>query len=174
MWQQVFKGLWGFFKVFKLILTVFWSGCLPSLFFRLLETVPKVIPTISITIPFKFYRFFCLFLRSKYLSIFSDYLISNFSSLLSKPLGTFSILATIISITVTFIYLRFFCTLARSKYLPIFSFSYTLLPLFALTAKSTKHQIIFFLFNNTRFLLLARIRWSVCISKFQRIFNNRF
>ena len=36
-------------------------------------------------------------------------------------------------------------------------------------AKSTRQQILFFLLINIRFGLLAGIRWSVCISKSQRI-----
>ena len=60
---------------------------------------------------------------------------------------------------------NFFSSLTRSKYLSLFSFLW-----FARLTKSTIWQVlIFFLLFISRFGLLARIKWSFCISKSQRI-----
>ena len=88
----------------------------------------------------------------------------------TNPLVTVPSAPIIIGITVTFMFHSFFCSLARSSYL--FSFRFLSLPCGQPKGQSQ-------LFGRFSFLLLllltitwsgclAEIRWSVCISKFQR------
>ena len=96
-------------------------------------------------------------------------LILNSSSLLSKPLGIIPSAPTIIGITVTLIFHSFFTSLVRSKYFSVFSIS------FILTAVVWNVKIyklvnsLFLLLIKNRSILLADIRWSIRISKSQRI-----
>ena len=94
-------------------------------------------------------------------------LIFNTSSLFSKLLETVPSVPTTSDITVTFMFYIFFWFLARSKYLSIFSFFFTLL--FTVTVKSNCWLILFYLIIITRSGRVAGIRWSVCISKFQKL-----
>ena len=57
----------------------------------------------------------------------------------------------------------------RCLHLSFFSISFSFTLWSAGVAKSTRWQVLSFLLINTRSGLLARIRWSVCISKSQRI-----
>ena len=67
----------------------------------------------------------------------------------------------------------FFNSLARSRYLSFFSLSANFTLWLARTAKSTIRQVVFYSFFFI-FMMIIRsgrldeIRWSVCISKFQR------
>ena len=98
------------------------------------------------------------------------FLIPNFSSLFPKLLGTVANTPVIISITITFMFHSFFSSLARFEYLFIFLLSIIFSLWSARTAKSTRCKVLFFFLINTRFSPLAEIRWSVCMSKSQRIF----
>ena len=70
-----------------------------------------------------------------------------------------------IGITATLMFHSFLISLARSRYLSFFSLSFNF-PLWSVgTAKSTIRQILFFLLKSGR---LGEIRWSLCISKFQK------
>ena len=99
------------------------------------------------------------------------YLLSNSSNLFSRPLGTFLSALITISITVTpnFHELFLFSFLFSSN-VQVFIFSlYFIFPQWSTgTLKSTWSQV-FFLFVKTMSYPLAGIRWSVCISKSQRI-----
>ena len=88
------------------------------------------------------------------------------SSHSSNPLVTVLKAPLTIGIIVTFIF--HFFSLARSRYLSFFSHSFSFILWSAGTAKSTILQVLFFLLINIRSVLLAEIRWSVCISKSQR------
>ena len=68
-------------------------------------------------------------------------------------------------ITINFMFNSFFNFLARSRYVSFFLLSFNFTLWSAGTAKST---ILFFLLIITRSGHLAKIRWSVCISKSQR------
>ena len=95
-------------------------------------------------------------------------LISNYSSLLSKPLLTVpSILITIIN--VTFMFFSFYIFQARSKYLSTFSLSFIFTLWSTGRTKSAKWPFLLFLLTITRSSLLTRIVRSVCISKSQII-----
>ena len=74
----------------------------------------------------------------------------------------------IIGTIVTFIFHIFFYSLARSRYLPFFSHSFSFILWSAGTAKLIILQILFFLLIIIRSDLLAKIRWSVCMSKSHR------
>ena len=75
----------------------------------------------------------------------------------------------ITGITVTFTSHNFFNSLARSGYLSLFLFSFNFTLWSTGTVKSTIRQVPFFLLLVlTRFGRLAKIRWSVFISKFKR------
>ena len=63
---------------------------------------------------------------------------------------------------------------ARSKHLYIFLFSFLFTLKSVRTAKSIWWQGLFPLLINTGFVLHSRIRWSVCILKFQRILSDSF
>ena len=97
-------------------------------------------------------------------------LISKFSSPFINPLVTIPRAPIIISITVTFIFHIFFPVLWQglSSYLSFsLSFSFTLWS--ARTAKSNIQQVLnffFFLLTITWFCHMAKIRRSVCISKY--------
>ena len=84
---------------------------------------------------------------------------------------------TIIGITVTFMFHNYFSFLVVFNYLFLFSFSFIFSLCSSGTAKSTIWQILFlfiFLLTITRSGLLTGIRWSVCISKSQRILRISF
>ena len=90
--------------------------------------------------------------------------ISNHTSPLTKPLGIVLIEPITIGITIIFSFHSFFSSLTKLKYLSFFLFSLIFFLWF------TIRQVLFsFLLIITRFDLLAGIRWSVCISKSQRI-----
>ena len=63
----------------------------------------------------------------------------------------------------------FFYSLAKSRYLFFFLFSFNFTLRSVGTAKFTIRQVLIFLLIITRSGHLAEIRWSVCISKSQRI-----
>ena len=84
------------------------------------------------------------------------------------PLVTVSKAPITIGIIVTYMFHSFFNSLARSKYLSFFSHSFSFILWSAETAKSTILQILFFLLIIIRSGLLAKIRWSVCMSKSHR------
>ena len=96
-------------------------------------------------------------------------LTSNYSNLLSNPLGTVPSVPTTIGITVMFMFHRFFSSVARSSHLSTLSFSF----IFTWNSKIIEASF-FFLFCFVLFCFLARgllagISWSVWISKSQRI-----
>ena len=93
-------------------------------------------------------------------------LISVSSNPTINPLATLPRAPIRIGITVTFMFHSFFNSLARSKYLSFFSLSFNFTLWSAGTAKST---ILFFLLIITWSGRQAEIRWSVCVSKSQRI-----
>ena len=68
----------------------------------------------------------------------------------------------------TFMFHSFFNSLARSRYLSFFSLSLRSILWSAGTAKSTILQILFLLLIMMRSVLLAGIRWSVCMLKSHR------
>ena len=86
----------------------------------------------------------------------------------NNPLVTVPKAPIIICIIVTFMFHSFFHSLARSMCLLFFSHSFCFILWSARTAKSTILQIFFLLLIIIRSGLLAKIRWSVCISKFHR------
>ena len=90
---------------------------------------------------------------------------------LYEPLGTASSVPFILVIIVTLMFHSFLCSLARSE---VFFFHFRFC--FIFTSWSTGavifaiQQFLFFFFLiSTRPSLLVRIRWFVCISKYQRI-----
>ena len=96
--------------------------------------------------------------------VFTHPLISKSSSPCTNLLVTIPRAPIITGITVTFMFYSFFNSLVRSRYLSFFSFSFNLLWL-AGTAKLTILQVLFFYVFITWAVLLAKIKWSVCISK---------
>ena len=102
-------------------------------------------------------------------------LISDSTRPFSRLLKTVSNALDKISISLTFLFLCFFCSLVRSNYLFILSLSFIFTMQSAGIAKSRRRQIVFFfyqftfLLTNTKSGLHVRIRWSVYISKSQRI-----
>ena len=90
---------------------------------------------------------------------------SKSSSPFSNLLVTVPNAPITIGIIVTFMFHRFFNSLARSRYLSFFSHSFSFIPRTAGTAKSTILQVLFFLMIFIRSGLLAKIRWSMCMSK---------
>ena len=96
-------------------------------------------------------------------------LFSKSSSLCTNPLVTVPNSPNTISVTVTFMFHSFFSSLARSSYLSLFSLPFNFTLWSVRTAKSTIREVLFFLLTITRSGLLAEIKWSVCISKSQRI-----
>ena len=99
-------------------------------------------------------------------------LISNSSSLFSRPLRTVASTPTTIGITITFIFHSLFSSLARSKYLSIISVSF-IFTVVCLKGKNTKWQV-FFLLIKAKSDLLAGIEWSICIWKSQNFFESSF
>ena len=85
----------------------------------------------------------------------------------SKPLLTMPKASITIGIIVTFMFHGFFNPLTRSRYLSLFSHSFSFILWSAGAAKSTILQI-FFLLIIIRSGLLAKIRWSICMSKSHR------
>ena len=102
--------------------------------------------------------------------VFTRPLISKSSCPCTNPLVTVPRTPFTIGVTVTLMFHSFFSSLARSRYLSVFvSFCFTLWS--AGTAKSTIQLDFFFkyFFTITTFGHLAQVRWSICISKPQRI-----
>ena len=107
--------------------------------------------------------------------------ISNSFSPFFKSCGRSQARPITIGITVTLMFYIFLSSLARFLYLSFFSLSLIYIQWSAGTAKSIIWQTLFFLgfffcfvlfcfvFNITRASFLAGIRWSVCISKSQKI-----
>ena len=91
---------------------------------------------------------------------------SKFSRPFNNHLVTVPKVPITISIIVTFMFHSFFNSLAR--YLSLFSHSFSFILWSAGTAKSTIQLVLFFLFIIIRFGLLAKIRWSVSMSKSHR------
>ena len=105
--------------------------------------------------------------------ISTSLLISKSSSSCTNPLVTASIT---ICVTVTFMFHSFFCSLARSKYSSLFALSFGSTLWSAEMEKSSIRQVLFSFFLFSFFFLtiirsgcLSEIRWSVWISKSQRI-----
>ena len=73
-----------------------------------------------------------------------------------------------IGIIVTFMFHIFYNSLEKSWYLSFFSLSFNFTLSSAGTAKSTILQVLLFLLIIIRSGLLAKIRWSVCMSKSHR------
>ena len=107
-------------------------------------------------------------------------LISKFFSPCTNPLVTVPSAPVTIGITVIFMFHCFFSSLTRSWYLSLFSLSFSFILLSTRTAKSTIRSVLFFFFFFSFFLTitrsdsLAEIRWSVCVSKSQRILRVSF
>ena len=93
---------------------------------------------------------------------------SKSSSPFSNPLVTVPNTPITIGIIVTCMFHSFFNSLARLRYLSFFSHSFSFILWSAGTAKSTILQVLFFLLIIIRSCLLAKIWWSVCMSKFHR------
>ena len=73
-----------------------------------------------------------------------------------------------IGINVTFMFPSFFNNLAKSRYLSFFSLSFNFCQWSEGTTKSSVLQVLFFLLIIIRSGCLAKIWWSVCISKSKR------
>ena len=103
-------------------------------------------------------------------------LITKSSNAFINPLLTVQSTPTRIAITVTFTFHRFFDSLARSMYLTFFSFSFNFTQWSARTEKSTIQEGFFFnfLLTITRYGRMAKIRWSLYISKSQRSLSVSF
>ena len=87
----------------------------------------------------------------------------------NNPLVTVPKASITICIIVTFMFHSFFHSLARSRYLSHFSHSFSFILWSTGTAKSTILQVFFFfLLIIIRSGLLAKIRWSVYMSKSHR------
>ena len=93
---------------------------------------------------------------------------SKSSNPFSNPFVTVSKAPITIGIIVTCMFHSFFNSLARPRYLSFFSNSFSFILWSAGTAKSTILQVLFFLLIIIRSGLLAKIRWSVCMSKSHR------
>ena len=93
---------------------------------------------------------------------------SKSSSPFNNPLVTVPKTLITIGIIVTFMFDSFFNSLAKSTYLSFFSHYFCFILWSAETAKSTILQILLFLLIIIRSGLLAKMRWSVCMSKSQR------
>ena len=91
----------------------------------------------------------------------------NSSTFSSNYLGSSTKSPTLISPSIT-IFHCLHCHLRRSRYLFIFSFSFIFIPVAIWRAKSTSWRIIFLLINSRSGPLTGN-RWSVYISKSQRI-----
>ena len=87
------------------------------------------------------------------------------SSNFSNPSITVPKAPITIGVIVTFMFHIFFNSLARSRYLSFFSHSFSFILWSAGTVKSTILLVLFFLLIIIRSGLLAKIRWSVCMSK---------
>ena len=98
---------------------------------------------------------------------------SKSSSPLSNPLVTVPKAPITIGIIVTCMFHSFFNSLAKSRYLSFFPHSFSFILWSARTAKSTILQVLFLLLLLLLLIiirsgLLAKIRWSVCMSKSHR------
>ena len=96
-------------------------------------------------------------------------LISKSLSLRTNPLLTVLNVPITIGITVTFMFHSFFSSLARSSYLSLFSLSFSFILWSTGTPKSTIKQVLSFSSFFYWLSRLAEIKWSICISKSQRI-----
>ena len=83
----------------------------------------------------------------------------------SEPLGTVSSAPP-----TTGMFYSFFKLSGKIKIFVYFLFTFTFLQWSTGKAKSMRWKVLFFLLINTRFDILARIWWSICISKSHRIF----
>ena len=91
----------------------------------------------------------------------------------NNPLLTVLEAPITIGIIVTFMFHSFLNSLARSRYLSFFSHSFSFILCSAETAKLTVLQVLFLLLLLLIIIRsgrLAEIRWSVCMSRSQRIF----
>ena len=99
-------------------------------------------------------------------------LISKCSSPGTNPLVTVPSAPIKTGITLLSCSIVFFNSQATSRYLSLFSFSFSFTLWSAGTAKATIRQVLCFLFFSfiiiTRSCRSAKIRWPVCISKYQR------
>ena len=97
-------------------------------------------------------------------------LISKSSNPFDNPLLTISKAAITIGIIVAFMLhsLFFYNSLARSRYLTFYSLSFSFFLWLAGRSKSTILQVLFFSLIIIRSGLLAKIRWTVCLSKSYR------
>ena len=86
----------------------------------------------------------------------------------NNPLVTVPKAPITIGINITFMFHSFFNSLARLRYLSLFSHSFSFILWLPGIAKSTILQIFFFLLIIIMSGLLAKIRWSVFISKSHR------
>ena len=105
--------------------------------------------------------------------IFTCALISKSSGPCINPLLTVPNALITYGITITFLFHSFYSSPARSRYLSLFLLSFSFNLWSAGTTKFTIRQVFFFFFffllTNTRSGSLAEIRWSVFISKSERI-----
>ena len=93
---------------------------------------------------------------------------SKSSSSFNNPLVTVPNAPITIGIILTCMFHKFFNSLARSRYLSLFSHSFSFILWSPGTAMSTILQFLFFLLIIIRSGLLAKIKWSVCMSKSHR------
>ena len=94
--------------------------------------------------------------------------ISKSSSLFINPLVTVPKIPITVGIIVTFMFHSFFISLEKSSYLSFFSFSFNFTLLSAGTGKSTILQILIFFKIIFWSGHLTEIKWSICMSKYQR------
>ena len=107
--------------------------------------------------------------------VFTRYLISKSSSHCTNLLMTVPRARFTISFTVNFMSHSFLNSLVMSRHVSFFSLSFNFTLWSAGTAKSTVQQVLFcsfffffFFVDYARSDPLAKITWSVCISKYQR------
>ena len=96
------------------------------------------------------------------------------SSPFTNPLVTVPRAPITISITVTFMYQSLFNSLSSSMNFPLLSFSFSFTLRSAGTPKSTIRQVLTCLLTMTSSNRLVEIKWSVCISKSQKVFVFHF
>ena len=105
-------------------------------------------------------------------------LISKFFRPCTNPLVTVPTALVKISVTITFMFHSFYSSIARSRYLSLFRF----LSVLFCGQQERKNPLLrwfsffllfffffFFFFTLTRSSPLAEIKWSICISKLQKI-----
>ena len=96
-------------------------------------------------------------------------LFQKFSIPFINPLVTVPRIPITISVIVTFMFHSFFSSLAKLRYFSFFLLSFNFTLRSARTAKSAILLVLFFLLIIIRSGPRAEIRWSVCMSKSQRI-----